>query len=200
VLSHLLQGQRCHPEELFSALTALGASLTTFSTTIRPRDLPMYDHLNLSKVFTDLDEKLRLLLETVVPTNVVTLPLKHVNNTIYATAIEQDKYLNNTRMYLAISAETAEDSIIRKVPQMVKVCSATHIEQLISNALPGVTLTHLPNPPSAIPVKMKYQYFSLNQSGAAWESVTRARNFAAHVPGDFPNPQMELLILLPQAG
>jgi type VI secretion system protein ImpJ len=200
VLSHLLQGQRCHPEELFSALTALGASLTTFSTTIRPRDLPLYDHLNLSKVFTDLDEKLRLLLETVVPTNVVTLPLKHVNNTIYATAIEQDKYLNNTRMYLAISAETAEDSIIRKVPQMVKVCSATHIEQLTSNALPGVTLTHLPNPPSAIPVKMKYQYFSLNQSGAAWESVTRARNFAAHVPGDFPNPQMELLILLPQAG
>ena len=39
VLSHLLQGQRCHPEELFSALTALGASLTTFSPTIRPRDL-----------------------------------------------------------------------------------------------------------------------------------------------------------------
>jgi type VI secretion system protein ImpJ len=200
VLSHLLQGQRCHPEELFSALTALGASLTTFSTTIRPRDLPMYDHLNLSKVFTDLDEKLRLLLETVVPTNVVSLPLKHVNNTIYATAIDQDKYLNNTRMYLAISAETAEDSLIRKVPQHVKLCSATHIEQLISNALPGITLTHLPSPPSAIPVKMKYQYFSLNQSGAAWESVIRARNFAAHVPGDFPNPQMELLILLPQAG
>jgi type VI secretion system protein ImpJ len=200
VLSHLLQGQRCHPEELFSALTALGASLTTFSTTIRPRDLPMYDHLNLSKVFTDLDEKLRLLLETVVPTNVVSLPLKHVNNTIYATAIEQDKYLNNTRMYLAISAETAEDSLIRRVPQHVKVCSATHIEQLISNALPGITLTHLPSPPSAIPIKMKYQYFSLNQSGAAWESVVRARNLAAHVPGDFPNPQMELLILLPQAG
>ena len=200
VLSHLLQGQRCHPEELFSALTALGASLTTFSTTIRPRDLPLYDHLNLSKVFTDLDEKLRLLLETVVPTNVVSLPLKHVNNTIYATAIDQDKYLNNTRMYLAISAETAEDSLIRRVPQHVKVCSATHIEQLISNALPGITLTHLPSPPSAIPVKMKYQYFSLNQSGAAWESVVRARNLAAHVPGDFPNPQMELLILLPQAG
>jgi type VI secretion system protein ImpJ len=82
----------------------------------------------------------------------------------------------------------------------VKVCSATHIEQLISNALPGITLTHLPSPPSAIPIKMKYQYFSLNQSGAAWESVIRARNLAAHVPGDFPNPQMELLILLPQAG
>jgi type VI secretion system protein ImpJ len=200
VLSHLLQGQRCHPEELFSALTALGASLTTFSSTIRPRDLPLYDHPELSKVFHDLDQKLRLLLETVVPTNVVSLPLKHVKNTIYATAIDQDKYFNNTRMYLAILAESSEESIIRKVPQLVKLCSATHLEQLISNALPGIALTHLSSPPNAIPVKMKYQYFSLNQSGAAWDAVTRARNFAAHVPGDFPNPQMELLILLPQAG
>ena len=200
VLSHLLQGQRCHPEELFSALTALGASLTTFSTTMRPRDLPLYDHLDLSKVFTELDEKLRLLLETVVPNNVVSLPLKQVKNTIYATAIDQDKYFTNTRMYLAFSAETSEESIIRKVPQLVKVCSAIQIEQLISTALPGIALTHCHSPPSAIPMKMKYQYFSLNQSGAAWEAVTRARNFAAHVPGEFPNPQMELIILLPQAG
>src|SRR5271156_5007926 len=200
VLSHLLQGQRCHPEELFSALTALGASLTTFSTTIRPRDLPLYDHLELSKVFTDLDQKLRLLLETVVPSNVVSLPLKHVNNAIYATAIDQDKYLNNTRMYLAISTDAGDDNVIRRVPQLVKLCSATQIEQLISSAVPGISLTHLPSPPSAIPVKMKYQYFSLNQSGAAWDTVTRARNFAAHVPAEIPNPQMELIILLPQAG
>jgi type VI secretion system protein ImpJ len=56
----------------------------------------------------------------------------------------------------------------------------------------------LSNPPSAIPVKLKYQYFSLNQAGPAWEAVGRARNLAAYVPGDLPNPQMELLILLPQ--
>jgi type VI secretion system protein ImpJ len=103
-------------------------------------------------------------------------------------------------MYLAISADSSEETIIRRVPQLVKACSATHIDQLISNALPGITLTHIPSPPSAIPIKTKYQYFSLNQSGAAWETVTRARNFAAHVPGDIINPQMELVILLPQAG
>jgi type VI secretion system protein ImpJ len=201
VLSHLLQGQRCHPEELFSALTMLGASLTTFSPTIRPRDLPLYDHSELSKVFSELDEKLRILLETVVPTNVVSLPLKQINNTtIYATAVDQDKYLANTRMYLAISADSSEETIIRRVPQLVKVCSATHIDQLVSSALPGITLTHIPSPPSAIPIKMKFQYFSLNQSGAAWETVTRARNFAAHVPSEIINPQMELVILLPQSG
>jgi len=200
VLSHLLQGQRCHPEELFSELTALGASLTTFSDTVRPRDLPLYDHLNLSKVFADLEQKLRLLLDSVIRSNVVSLPLKQVKNTIYATAIDQDKYLANTRMYLAFSADTTEESIIRKVPQLVKASSASQIEQLINMALPGITLSHATIPPSAIPVKTKYQYFSLNQSGPAWEAVLRSRNFAAHVPGELLNPQMELIILLPQAG
>jgi type VI secretion system protein ImpJ len=123
-----------------------------------------------------------------------------VKNTVYATSIDQDKYLNNTRMYLAVSADANDETILRSVPQLVKACSATHIEQLISKALPGIPLTYISSPPSAIPVKMKYQYFSLNQSGAAWESVTRARNFAVHVPAEIPNPQMELVILLPQTG
>jgi HEAT repeat protein len=30
-------------------------------------------------------------------------------------------------------------------------------------------------------------------------AVVRARHLAANVPGDFPNPQLELLILLPVA-
>ncbi|MGA7523373.1 MAG: type VI secretion system baseplate subunit TssK [Acidobacteriaceae bacterium] len=200
VLNHWLQGQPCHPQDLFATLTTLGASLTTFSPTIRPRDLPLYDHAELSRVFTALDEKLRLLLETVVPANVVSLPLSHVRNTIYATAIDQDKYLNNTRMYLAVAADTTEDAIIRSVPQLVKACSAAQIDQIVSSAVPGIALAHLPSPPSAIPIRMKYQYFSLNQSGPAWETVIRSRNFAAHVPGEIPNPQMELIILLPQAG
>lgn len=198
VFSHLFESKQVHPEELYSAMTSLAGSLTTFSPKLRPRDLPLYVHESLGPIFTELDEKLRALLETVVPTNLISLPLKQVQNSIYATAIEQDKYLANTRFYLAVSAETSEENIIKRVPQLVKVCSATHIEHLVKQALAGVQLKHLPNPPSVIPVKLKYQYFSLNQTGAAWEAVTRARNFAAYVPGDLPNPTLELLILLPQ--
>lgn len=102
-------------------------------------------------------------------------------------------------MYLAVSAEVSESFLIQRVPQVVKVCSATHIDHLVKNALPGVDLKHVSNPPSAIPVKLKYQYFSLNQAGAAWEAVRRARNLAAFVPGDIPKPQLELIILLPQS-
>jgi type VI secretion system protein ImpJ len=62
-----------------------------------------------------------------------------------------------------------------------------------------VPLTYLASPPSVIPVKLDYQYFSLGQRGTAWEAVPRSRNLAAYVPLDLPAPQLELLILLPQS-
>jgi type VI secretion system protein ImpJ len=196
---HLFETRRGHPERLFKAMLSLAGCLTTFSPGIHPRDLPVYEHDDLSRCFADLDEKVRTLLETVVPSNCVSLPLKMVQPSIYATAVADDKYFAGTRMYLAISAEMNEAELIAKTPYLVKVCSASHIEHLVRQALPGIGLTHVPKPPGSIPVKLNYQYFSLNQSGVVWEAVGRARNLAAYVPGDLPSPQLELIILLPEA-
>ena len=200
VLRHLFETRKGHPEALYSAMLSLAGSLCTFSAKVHPRDLPPYDHDDLGACFTDLDEKLRLLLDTVVPSNCVTLPLKLVQPSIYATSIDNERYLQQTRMYLAVSADMSQADLIGKAPQLVKICSADAVEHLLQRALPGVLLTHVLTPPAAIPIKMNYQYFGLSQSGGAWEAVVRARNLAAYVPGDFPNPQMELVIVLPQAG
>ena len=194
---HIFETAKGHPERLYASMLSLAGALTTFSLKVHPRDLPAYDHDELEACFTSLDEKLRFLLETVVPSNFVSLPLKLVQPSIYATALSDDKYLKNTRMYLAIQAEMNEAELINKTPSLIKVCSATHIEHLVRQALPGLTLTHVARPPSSIPVKLNCQYFSLNQSGGPWEAVLRARNLAAYVPGDFPSPQLELVILLP---
>jgi len=200
LINHLYEAGTRHPEQLFEAMAALTGSLTTFSTTLHPRDIPVYDHDNLSLCFTNLDEKLRALLETTVPTNCVALPLKLVRPSIYSTELAEDRYLKSTQMYLAVSADVSQAEIIEKTPGLVKVCSNNHIDHLMSYALPGVELTHVPTPPNSIPVKLRYNYFSLSQTGPAWEAVRRARNFSAYVPGELPNPQMELLILLPQGG
>jgi type VI secretion system protein ImpJ len=199
LLRHLLESRKGHPEGLFRALLALGGSLTTFSSTVQPRDLPLYDHDNLGGCFTDLDEKLRNLLETVVPSNFVSLPLKLTQTSIYATALANDKYLTNTKLYLAVSADLSEADLLKRAPHLIKLSSASNIDRLIRSALPGIQFTYLPSPPGAIPIKLNYKYFALNQSGSEWESVLRARNFGAYVPGEIPNPQLELIVLLPRA-
>ena len=198
-LQHLFETRHGHPESLFSAMLNLAGSLTTFSKDIHPRDLPRYDHEELGDCFHRLDETIRYLLETVVPSNFISLPLKLTQTSIYGTPLEDDKYFANTKMFFAINCEAPEDKVISSVPYLVKVCSANHIEHLVQSALPGLPLTHVPRPPSAIPVKVNYQYFSISQSGVCWEAITRSRSLAAYCPGDFPNPQMELLILLPEA-
>jgi len=199
-ISHLFETRGGHPEALYSAMLQLAGSLTTFSPKIHPRDLPAYNHENLGTCFTDLDEKLRFLLETVVPSNFVSLPLKQVSPNIYATSIDKEEYLRNTRMYLAMCADASQADVIGRGPNLIKICSGDHIELLVQRALAGVPLIYSVSPPAAIPLKLNYQYFSLSQSGGPWETIVRARNLAAYVPGEFPNPQLELIILLPSAG
>ena len=196
-LNHLFEGRRSHPEHLFSAMAGLAGALTTFSKDIHPRDLPKYDHDELSACFHDLDAKLRILLETVVPSNFVALALKLIQPSIVGTALDDEKYLANTRMYLAVNAEMNQGDLIAKAPQLLKICSANHIEHLVRQALPGVPLTYVPSPPASIPVKLNYKYFSLSQTGLAWEAIVRAHNLAAYVPEDFPNANLELIVLLP---
>ncbi len=196
-LRHLFETRRGHPAKLYSAMLSLAGALTTFSSTIEPRLLPSYDHENLSGCFTDLDEKLRHLLETVVPSNCVSLPLRLVQPLIYATAIDQDRYFEAPQIYLAVSADSNQGDLLRKTPQLVKISSHAGIERLIRQALPGVGLTYVANPPSAIPVKLSHHYFLLEKTGKEWETVVRARNLAAYVPAEVPDPQMELVLLLP---
>ena len=199
VLRHLFETRRGHPETLYAAMNALAGALTTFSARIQPRDLPAYDHDELGACFTSLDVKLREMLETVVPTNCVSLPLKPIGLSIHATALADDRYFRNTRMFLAIRAEMKVADLIQKAPNLIKVSAGTRVENLIKHAMPGIKLVHTPQPPGGIPVKLNYEYFALNQSGEDWDAVGLSRNLAAHVPGDIPNPQLELIVLLPQA-
>jgi type VI secretion system protein ImpJ len=197
-LRHFLDSSNVQPMQLFSELSDFAGALTAFSTKIEPRDLPTYNHEQLGSCFGELDRLIRLMLETVVPSNFVALPLKYTRDTIYATSIDKDAYFEGSKFYLAISADIRDADLIDRVPKLLKACSASDIELLIRNALPGLRLQHVPTPPRAIPVKLRQQYFAIEQSGKYWESVLRARNFAVHAPSDLLNPQMELVILLAQ--
>jgi type VI secretion system protein ImpJ len=196
-LRHLYETKRGHPEELFTAMLSLAGALTTFSTVVHPRDLPAYEHEDLTTCFAKLDEQLRMLLETVVPSNCVSLPLRLVQQSIYATALDQDKYLTAPQLYLAVDANMSPADLIQRAPALIKISSADRIDHLIRQALGGVPLTYTPNPPPAVPVKVSSHYFQVGKSGSEWDAITRARNLAAYVPSDFPSPQLELLVVLP---
>ena len=197
LVRHILETRRGHPELLFSTLLALAGALTAYSSDIRPSDFLAYNHDRLEECFGDLASKLEVLLRAPVPRNFVSLPLTQLKPYIYSCSLDDERYLKG-KMYLAVAAENPEADLITRVPYLLKVGSVTQIDQLIRSALSAVGLRHVPDPPQTVPMKVSYQYFSLNQAGEAWDSIERARNVAVFT-GDLRNPQMELIILLPEA-
>jgi type VI secretion system protein ImpJ len=197
VIRHLFETRRGHPEALYRAMLALAGALTTFSGTYHPRDLPGYDHADLGTCFGRLDAIIRELLETVVPTNHVLLPLRETQPLVHATALDEERLFTNTQMYLGVRSGAPADEVARRAPQLLKVSSGDQVERLIRLALPGVTLRYTPAPPASMPVKLEYQYFQIERAGNDWDAIRTARNLAAYVPSDFPDPQLELVVLLP---
>ena len=179
-------------------MLCLGGALTTFSSHVDPISFPRYAHDDLGGCVLELDEQILELLRTVIPNRFVALPLRVVRDSIHITEIEKDDYLNGAA-YLAIAADISTAELIARAPALLKVCSAVHLETLIRQALPGVPLTHMPSPPAQIPVKLAYQYFRLDRSGPAWETIKRSRNFGVYVPSELANARLEL-ILVPGEG
>jgi len=87
---------------------------------------------------------------------------------VFPNAIDNDKYLVNTKMYLAVSAETSQAEIVGRAPQLVKVCSLSHIEHLVKNALPGVPLA------IALPEKRFFLVESRRRRANFLKAVVRA--------------------------
>jgi type VI secretion system protein ImpJ len=185
-----------HPEQLFTQMLRLAGALCTFAIESHPRDLPAYEHLDLDGCFSVLDRHIRTHLEAVVPTNVISIPLKKSANYFYDGDITDQRCLDRARWVLSIRSATGEVEIISKTPQLVKICSKLFVPKLVERALPGMKLTHLPTPPSAIATQVDAQYFGINRSGPCWDHIVQTRQVGVYVPGELPDPELELLVIL----
>lgn len=146
--------------------------------------------------FGNLDHHIRTHLETVVPTNVLSIPLQQSASCFYEGEITDQRCLDRSRWIIAIRSAKGEVEIIAKAPQLVKVCSKLFVPKLVERALPGMGLTHLPSPPSSISTQVDAQYFSINRSGPCWDHIVQTRQVGIYIPGEFPDPKLELLIIL----
>jgi type VI secretion system protein ImpJ len=191
------RARRAHPAELYRTMAELAATLMTFAPSRHPRDLPAYDHTNLSECLTELDVVLRELLDTAIPTNCVTLKLEEKERSIYATSLDESRWLSAVQAYLAVTSEMDQARLIQKAPDWIRVASRDQIRDLVNRAVPGVTLRHQPTPPSAVPLKMGCQYFHLETTGPLWSAILQSRSLAAWVPSEIPQPGIELVLLLP---
>jgi len=195
-LRHLLLSKHGHPEELFREMSRLAGALCTFGLEAHPRSLPLYNHRDPGSCFEALDEHIRRHLEIVVPSQAISIPLKAVERYFYEGEVKDQRCFGRARWILGIHSPVGEADLISKTTQLVKVCSAKFVPELVKRALPGLTLTHLQVPPSAVAVKVECQYFTISRTGPCWDHIMQTRGLGVYVPGELPSAEMELIVLL----
>ena len=195
-LRHFLLTKRGHPEELYMEMARLGGALCTFAFDSHPRALPPYDHRNLDRTFDELDRHIRMHLDTMVPTNFISIPLTKTADYFYEGDIADPRCLGPSRWIFGIRSPVGEVELTTRTPQLVKLCSRRAVPELVRRALPGMGLAHLPVPPSAIPARLDTRYFGVNKAGPCWEHLVTTRQVGVYVPGEIPDAELDLLVVL----
>jgi type VI secretion system protein ImpJ len=152
--------------------------------------------MRLEECFGDLDRHIRFHLETILPTNCVTIPLKPAADYYFEGEVTDQRCLGRARWIFSIRSPMGEADLIRITPQLVKVCSKEFVSKLVQRALPGMTMTHLPVPPSAVAPKVECQYFGLTKAGPCWEHIVKSREVGVYLPGEFPDAEIGLHVIL----
>lgn len=195
-LAHFYRHPQSHPAVVFGAMAWLAGALCTFSNEARAHDLPVYDHDNLGGCFTDLERRLRVLLEMVVQARYVKIPLTQKQPTLYEGAIANPELLERGEFYLGLSADVAENKLITEFPLHGKIISPDKIELLMQKNLPGVGVVYVAHPPAALPVKAGMVYFHLENRGDRWNFICQANAISIYgPPANFPGLAVELLVI-----
>ena len=196
-MSHFFHSPLVHPERLYLEMAGLVGKLMTFSTDFHPRDIVKYDHDDLYFTFFNLAAQLRELLETVIPSRCVAIPLEKARETLYVGRIEDERLLKDAAFYLAVRSQIPEAKVIEGVPRVVKIASRDVIDSVIGSALPGVVLTHANPPPAPIPARVGFKYFQLDSIGPYWDGIKGSKVLSVYVPDEITDVKLEMYAVKP---
>lgn len=196
-MAHYFHSPLVHPENLYLELAKLVGKLMTFSVQHHPKDIVKYDHDDLYFTFYNLSNVLKELLETVIPSRCVPIPLEKTRETLYVGRVEDERLLKEAEFYLAVRAQMPEAKIIEGVPRVVKVASRDVIDTIIGSALPGVILSHASPPPAPIPARVGFKYFKLDTIGPYWDGIRGSKVLGVYVPDEINDEKLEMYAVKP---
>jgi len=188
-LVHLAETPQVHPWVAYGLLRQLVGELSSFSERVNMlgegegrAGLPAYDHTDLGRCFTAVQQLLRLLLNelTIGPELLVRLEYRE-SDRYYAADVPREFFSSRNRFYLVLRSERAgEPGLVENFLREAKIGASAYVPQLIARALPGIELIHLKEPPQGLPRRANSVYFRCEQFGEQWEYVESKGDIALH--------------------
>lgn len=194
-LSHLYHHPGLHPERLFQELLQLAGALMTFSKSFTLADLPSYQHNQPGAGFARIESIIQELLETVISTRYFAIALRETKPSFYSGVLDTEKITSQTTLVLGVKAALPPSELVEVIPMRFKSGAPDDVEKLVLSAMSGIRVTHLPQVPSAIPVRPGCYYFELETKSPLYERMLKAQNISIYAPSGIPDLELELFAL-----
>jgi type VI secretion system protein ImpJ len=192
-LQSMQDSSMVHPRELYLEMKRLIAVMQAISTRQFIETEYVYQHDQLSNIFSQLEIQFQMLINEVIPSRLGVLRLNKVSEFIYSVGNAGAALAENGELYLAVKMPTGNAHWIIRFIQQVKIASDSALSVIIGSALPGLKLTYVQHLPNYFPAKSGYEYFLLNKAGECWEKVKLEKNIAMFVPKEFASATLEFL-------
>ncbi|MBL4688852.1 MAG: type VI secretion system baseplate subunit TssK [Nannocystaceae bacterium] len=198
MVRHMSENPETPPFWLFSSLSQLAGQLATFSSTIAPEALPTYHHPNPRETFVELFAKLRELLELAMQQNFIEVPLEARRDGMWIGLLKEDRLLACPTFVLAVEADTAQQEVANRIPQLSKIASWQQIARIVRSAIPGAPLKATHRPPPEVPIRPNSVYFLVDTKHDFWKQVLEERAVAIFLPPPYdPSRARVKLIAIP---
>jgi type VI secretion system protein ImpJ len=183
VLSHLLDTQRAHPEEVYLALASLVGQLSTFAPDADLTTLPRFNYAELGDVFEQLFARVLSLLALDSLPVYTEVALERRQDGMFVGRIPEAR-LTNQAFFVAVKSALPEPITRERIPQLLKVAAWNHIYEVVKQARHGCRVEVEWAPSSSLPLKPGLCFFRLRTEGPFWEEITKSLSVALYLPVD----------------
>ncbi len=192
-LRHLRNCPDFHPEQLYRELCLVAGAFCTFQDKTSIDDIPAYNHSDLTRVFSELEKMLGLLLALkTAPAKAHLELVQESPNLLYCHGIPQDLFSRDT-FFLEVRFDDDNPNWIVDFARQAKVTAHSSISMVINSALPGVKLIHTQRPPAKLSTRTGCEYFRLEARGDFWATITTEKSLAVYRPYAFSRAEINIV-------
>ncbi len=182
-LSHLLETERTHPEEVYAHLTRLVGYLCTFHSDVDPLELPKFNYLALGEVFEPLFAKILSMLPGGIEQAFVEIDLKRREDGMFLGKLPDPDLVTN-EFFVAIQSQLDQAVVRQRIPEILRMASWADIENVVRTSVYGVRTEVEWSPSAVLPLRPGVCFFRVRRQGKFWDGIAKTRSIALHLPID----------------
>jgi type VI secretion system protein ImpJ len=184
-LFHITDTPHVHPWAVYGLLRQVIGELSAFSEQVSAMGetadgayhVPAYDHRHLWECYSAARSVIIRLLDEITAGPEYMIQLVY-DGTYYAAELSPQMFEGKNRFYLVLDTEAEQTSLLKSLSTTGKLSAKESLPILIARALPGIQLTHLPDPPQELPRRSRATYLKIDLNSDQWQNVHKFNNIA----------------------